>query len=174
MTDSNHSHGIFSTPPEDKLSRLPWLIAGVVILLIVVLLIAIGYTQKSSLPGPHAKLSSYASHLAISNIEMSQATSMVGEQSTYIDGSIDNKGKKTITGITVQVVFADFNNQPAQTAIVQMQRIRTRQPYIDTETLSAAPIAPGETVPFRLIFDHVTDDWNQNPPKLRIVGVKFQ
>ena len=35
--------------------------------------------------------------------------------------------------------------------------IRTHQPYIDTEPVSAAPIAPGETREFRLIFDHVAE-----------------
>lgn len=176
MNDSNSSPGMFSTPPKEKPSRLPWIIAGGVVLVIIGILIFVGISQKSSTPGGNglAALSPYAQHLAISNIKMSQASSMVGGQATYIDGTVTNNGKKTVTGITVQAIFDDFNNKPAQTASVQMQRIRTRVPYVDTEPISTAPIAPGQSAPFRLILDHVTSSWNQEPPTLRVIQVTTQ
>jgi hypothetical protein len=174
MTDSNQTPDIFTAPPEEKPSRLPWIIAGGVILVIIGVLIIVSYTQKSSTPGPNAALSPYAGSLTLSGIQMAQASTMVGGQSTYIDGTITNKGTRTVTGVTVQAIFNDFNNQPAQISTLRMQRIRTRVPYIDTETLSMAPIAPGQSAPFRLILDHVTQEWNQNPPTLRIVRVDFQ
>lgn len=174
MTDSNQPPDLFAEPPTEKPSRLPWIIAGGVILVIIGVILFISYRQQSPAPGPNAALSPYAGNLAISDIQMAQATTMVGGQSTYIDGTVMNKGTKIVTGVTIQAIFDDFNNKPAQVSVVQMQRIRTRQPYVDTETLSMAPIGPGKSAPFRLILDQVTDAWNQNPPTLRIIHVDFQ
>lgn len=165
---------MFAAPQQEKPSRLPWIIAAGVVLVIIGILVYVGYSQKSNVPGANAALSPYASKLAISGVQLSQATTMIGGQSTYIDGTIVNHGDKTVTGITVQAIFDDFNNQPAQLATVQMQRIRTRQPYVDTEVFSADPIGPGQSAPFRLILDHVTDEWNSSPPTLRIVQVDFK
>jgi len=174
MNDSNPLPEMFSAPPREKPSRLPWIIAGGAVLVIIGILIVVSLTQKSSMPGANAPLSPYAGSLAISDIQMSQAKTMVGGQSTYIDGTITNQGTKTVTGVTVQAIFSDFNNQPAQLATLQMQRIRTRVPYIDTETFNMVPIGPHQSAPFRLILDQVTDNWNQNPPTLRIIHVSFQ
>jgi hypothetical protein len=102
---------------------------------------------------------------------MSQAGSMVGSQSTYIDGQITNQGAKTIIGITVQVAFRDIGNQLVQKETMPLNLIRTRQPYVDTQPVSAAPIQPGQSREFRLIFDHVAQDWNQNYPEIRIIEV---
>jgi len=49
--------------------------------------------------------------------------------------------------------------------------IRTRQPYVDTQPVAAAPIHPGETRDFRLIFDSLPQDWNQNYPEIRVIAV---
>ena len=49
--------------------------------------------------------------------------------------------------------------------------IRTRQPYIDVQPLSAAPLAPGASAEFRLTFDDVRPDWNQQVPVIRVVRV---
>jgi hypothetical protein len=174
MADSNQKPDLFSAPPQEKPSRLPWIIAGGAVLVIIGVLIFVSYTQKSAAPGANAPLSPYAANLSISGIQMSQANTMVGAQSTYIDGTITNKGSKTVSGVTIQAIFDDFNNQPAQVANLDLQRIRTRVPYVDTEPLSMAPIAPGQSAPFRLILDHVTENWNQNPPTLRIIQVDFQ
>ncbi|MGC8550196.1 MAG: DUF2393 family protein [Acidobacteriaceae bacterium] len=174
MTDSSQHPGMFSAPPQEKPSRLPWIIASGAVLVIIGALILFSYTQKSAIPGANAPLSPYAANLSISGIQMAQASTMVGAQSTYIDGTITNKGTKIVTGVTIQAVFNDFNNQPAQVTNLDLQRIRTRVPYVDTEPLSTAPIPPGQSAPFRLILDHVTDSWNRNPPTLRIVQVNFQ
>jgi hypothetical protein len=174
MTDSNPTPGMFNAPPQEKPSRLPWFIAGGVVLVIVGALVILSYTQRSTLPGADAPLSPYAASLPLSQIQMAQASTMVGAQSTYIDGTVTNKGSKTVTGVTVQAIFYGADNHPVQVADLPMQRIRTRVPYTDTETLNTAPIAPGQSAPFRLILDHVTQDWNQNPPTLRILHVDFQ
>jgi len=102
---------------------------------------------------------------------MSQAGNLVGGQTTYIDGQITNKGTKTVTGITVQVAFHGFTEPIAQKSTMALSLIRTREPYVDTEPVGAAPILPGQTRDFRLIFDSVPQDWNQNYPEIRVIQV---
>ena len=54
-----------------------------------------------------------------------------------------------------------------------MKFIRIHDPYIDVESISAAPLKPGEEHEFRLIFDAVSPDWeNGLYPELRIVHVE--
>jgi hypothetical protein len=95
---------------------------------------------------------------------------MVGSN-TYIDGQIANQGPKTVTAVTVQVAFRDVTNQIVQKDTMPMSLIRSTQPYVDIEPFSAAPLRPGQTAEFRLIFDHVADAWNQNYPEIRIIQV---
>jgi hypothetical protein len=170
------SAGLFrSDGPEGREPRspLPWIVAGAVVLAAVVLLLTLGRHREPANPGGAglAPADGYASSLPITNLQMSQAGSMVGSQSTYVDGQITNKGGKTVTGITVQVAFRDVGNQLVQKETMPLNIIRMRQPYVDTQPVSAAPIRPGETREFRLIFDHIAQDWNQNYPEIRIIEV---
>jgi hypothetical protein len=49
--------------------------------------------------------------------------------------------------------------------------IRTREPYIDTQPVSAAPLKPGDDREFRLIFEAIPTNWNMQLPEIRIVRV---
>lgn len=161
--------------PQEREPRspLPWVIAGALVVIVVGVLIAFSHrTAPSSQTGPGlAAIDPYASNLPITHLQMSQAGNRLGGQSTYIDGQIANKGDRTVTGITVQVVFHGFTAKVAQKVTTPMSLIRTREPYVDTESVQAAPIQPGQTRDFRLIFDNVSQDWNQNYPEIRIVRV---
>jgi prepilin-type processing-associated H-X9-DG protein len=118
-----------------------------------------------------AQLDPYASNLAISNLAMSQSSNLAGGNVTYIDGHVLNNGNKTVTGITVQVLFRDPAHEVAQNETQAMKFIRTREPYVDIEPVSAAPLKPGDGQDFRLIFDTLTQDWDGAYPEIRIVHV---
>lgn len=175
MTASPQS-GIFPSeqpPQREPRSPWPWVIAGVMVLAIVGAIVAFTWQSPQASPGGAnlAPAAPYAANLAISHLQMSQATNDLGGQSTYLDGQIANTGNKTVTGITVQVGFWGFTKELAGKPTMPLALIRTRQPYIDTEPVSAAPIQPGQTRDFRLIFDSVPQDWNQNYPEIRIIQV---
>jgi hypothetical protein len=118
-----------------------------------------------------AALDPYAGSLAIGHVEMSEASSLAGGKTTYLDGQIANNGSRTVNGITIQVLFRDPAHEVAQNETQALQVIRTREPYIDTEPLSAAPLKPGGEADFRLIFDTVAQDWDGAYPEIRIVHV---
>jgi len=152
----------------------PWIIAGIVVLLVIGIFLARGHHAPPANPGGTglAPPDPYSVNLVFSNIKMSEASSVGGAKATYLDGLMANNGGQTLTGLTLQVAFRDYTNQIVQKETMPLNLIRTHEPYIDTEPVSAAPIKPGETREFRLIFDHVAESWNQNYPELRVIEVK--
>jgi hypothetical protein len=158
---------------EEKRNWLPILVAAA-----IVLIVAIGvfsyYQHGKSAPTVtpvSAALDPYAGNLPISNLHMSEAANLAGGKTTYLDGSIANNGSQTVTGITVQVLFRDPAHEVAQNETQALSLIRTRDPYIDVEPVSAAPLKPGEDADFRLVFDTIAQGWDGAFPEIRIVHV---
>ena len=160
---------------REATSWLPWIVAAFVIVVGLVFLIVAGgrsHPDTSANSTGMAAPDPYAPKLSVSGLQMSEATSFSGAKVTYIDGQIANTGDKTLTAITVQVGFHSDVGQFAQRVSVPLSFIRTRQPYVDTQAVSAAPIEPGQTRDFRLIFDAVPPDWNLQFPEIRVISVR--
>lgn len=165
--------------PESTSSAEPrnwraYLIAGAAVLLVLVLVLVLtGRHRQGAQPGGEglASPASYAANLELGNIRMSESSNLAGGKVTYLDGTIKNNGSQTLRGVTVQVGFPDFNHQLADKQTLPMNLIRTREPYIDTQPVSAAPIGPGQSREFRLIFDSVDPGWDGEYPELRIISV---
>jgi hypothetical protein len=105
---------------------------------------------------------------------MSESANFLGGKVTYLDGHIVNNGNRTVTGITVQVLFRNYSGEVAQNVTQPLKFIRTRKPYVDVEPVSAEPLKPGQGHDFRIIFDTVADTWNYVMPEVRIVHVDTQ
>jgi Protein of unknown function (DUF2393) len=150
-------------------SWLPWIIAGVVVLVVIGALLLSGHRQRAAQQAEDASQTpdSYASYLVIGNLQMSEATNGTGGTVTYVDGVIANKGDKTVTGVKVVVTFKNDIGEPPQKIPMPLSLIRTREPYVDIEPVSAEPLKPGDTHEFRLIFDHVSPTWNQQYPTVQ-------
>ena len=135
--------------------------AGVVTAVVVVAVLILGRGKSGPTVTPiTAPPDAYAASLVISNVVMSQSSNLAGGQVTYVDGHIVNQGSKTVTGITVQTLFRDAAHEVAQNETQPMKFISMRDPYIDVEPISAAPLKPGDGQDFRLIFDTLTQDWD--------------
>ncbi|MGA3068928.1 MAG: DUF2393 family protein, partial [Terracidiphilus sp.] len=105
-------------------------------------------------------------------LAMSEAGNLAGGKITYLDGHIANTGSRTVTGVTVQVLFRTFAREVAQNETQPLKLIRIRDPYVDVEPVSAAPLKPGGEQDFRLIFDGVSPDWDGAYPEVRILRVE--
>jgi hypothetical protein len=161
-----------SRPPERALIPIAaWAIAGVVVLAVVVGLLIVGHRKPSAAANSVQPLAPYASSLPLSQLAMSESTSLSGGKSTFIDGYVQNTGDQTVTGITVQVLFRNDESMPPQVETLPLSLIRTRQPYIDTQPVSAAPLKPGDGQDFRLIFESIAPNWNMQMPEVRVVQV---
>jgi len=160
----------FRTPARDDRNLLPWIVAAVVVVLLVSLAFLLtGHTNRPA--GSASQGSLYAPHVILSHLQMSQASNFAGGHLTYIDGVVSNHGPKTVTGIVVQALFANDAGEPPQAEQVPFTLIRTRNPYVDTQPVSAAPLVPGASREFRLIYDDISPMWNQQVPELKVLSV---
>lgn len=118
-----------------------------------------------------AAVDPYAANLTIGQLALSESSNLSGGKVTYLDGHVTNAGNRTVTGITVQVLFRDAAHEVAQNETQALRIIRTRDPYVDVEPLSAAPLKPGDAADFRLVFDTVADQWDGAFPDIRVIHV---
>jgi hypothetical protein len=152
-------------PREKSFQASTVAIAAAVVLIGVIVLLVMGRHKAG--PGGGA---AYGANLELTNLQPSQSESLSGGRSTYLDGHIVNHGNQTVTGVTVQAAFGVDGGQP-QTLSAPVAVIRTREPYVDTEPLSMAPLPPGGQADFRLIFEGVSDSWDQKAPTLQVTDV---
>ena len=160
--------------PSQERNWLPLVIAAAVVLIaaaVGVLILEHGKGRGSVTP-LSTPLAPYAANLAIGNLAMSESANLAGGKVTYVDGHIVNKGGSTVTGVTVQVLFRTFAHEVTQNETQHLKLIRMREPYIDIEPVSAAPLKPGDEHDFRLIFDSVSPDWDGAFPELRVIQVE--
>jgi hypothetical protein len=163
-----------TSQPQER-HWLPWAVAAAIVVAGLGLLALFGKghpAATSSAADAMLQPSAYAPNLLLSDIHLSQAENFAGSQVTYVDGTITNRGQRTVTGITVAVAFANDAGEPPQVETIPLLLIRAHQPYVDTEPVSAAPLAPGDTREFRLIFDDISPLWNQQAPEIRVLGVR--
>ena len=171
-----------STPPNLELIRpseprernwLPLAVAAAVVIVVAATAVVVLEHRKpaASVTPISAATDPYAASLPITNLAMSESTNLAGSKVTYVDGHVANQGPRTVTGVTVQVLFRNYAHEVAQNETQPLKFIRIRDPYIDVEPVSAAPLKPGGEQDFRLIFDTVSPDWDGAYPELRMIHV---
>lgn len=148
-----------------------WLTAGVVVLAILAVLVIGSHKKVTHVVGIQEP-AAYAGNLQISELKMSESESLAGGKSTFVDGRVRNAGSETVTGVTVQVVFRNDEGLPPAVETVPLTLIRTREPYVDTQPVGAAPLKPGDEREFRLIFESIPSNWNHQMPEIRIIQVE--
>src|ERR1700722_8165459 len=112
-------------PPEGGGAPLAvWGVAGLVVLLLIGGLLLTGRHKAAPSPNTVQPLATYAPSLPLSQLAMSESTSLSGGKSTFVDGHIENTGSQTVTGITVQVLFRNNEAMPPQIETVPFSLIR--------------------------------------------------
>jgi len=156
--------------PQQERNWIPLAISVAVALVAVAAVLLL--TGRAKPPAqPSDALDPYAANLPLANLAMSESSNLAGGKVTYLDGHIANIGNRTVTAVTVLVVFRDYAKKVAQRQSAPLMLVRMREPYIDTETVAAAPLKPGADADFRLNFDSVSPDWSGEIPEVRIVHV---
>ena len=160
-------------PAPAERNWLPMILAAAIIVVVGGgLFLFLGHGKNASSVTPiSAQPDPYAVNLPITNLAMSESSNLAGGKVTYLDGHIANKGNQTVAGISAQVLFRNNAHEVAQNETQPLMVIRTREPYVDVEPVSAAPLKPGDERDFRFIFDTVADSWDGAYPEIRIVHV---
>lgn len=162
------------SPETPERNWLPVAVSAAVILIVVVVAVVIMQHGKgpSGVTPISATPDAYAANLPISHLVMSESANLSGGKVTYLDGHIANQGGSTVTSVTVQVLFRDPAHEVTQNETQQLKLIRTREPYVDIEPISSAPLKPSGEGDFRLIFDTVSPNWDGTYPELRVIHVQ--
>ena len=116
----------------------------------------------------------YAAKLQLSDVTLSAADNFAGGTSTYVEGKVTNSGDKVVNGATVEITFKNSLEQIVQRETQTLMVIHTRQPAPDVAALNVAPLNPGQTREFRLTFERISADWNQQKPEMRTVTVSLK
>jgi hypothetical protein len=146
-------------------------IAGAVIAIVIAVMVVLSSRNHAVNPNQPQPLDRYAGSLALSQIAMSESTSLSGGKSTFLDGHVTNRGTQTVSAVTVQVFFKNDEGMPPHIETLPISLIRTRQPYVDTQPISADPLKPGDDREFRLIFESIPENWNTQFPEVHAIRV---
>lgn len=103
----------------------------------------------------------YLPNLALTDVHMQAAESMVNQRVVEILGHITNRGNRIVKLAEVTCVFKDYGG---------MEVKRERVVIVGA---SGTPLLPGATKPFRLAFDDIPDTWSQAMPALLIAQIQF-
>lgn len=176
QTPTPHREPVLFTTEDPSVNRsaegqdrnwVPWIVALVVICFGLGIVYWLGRPAANS----SSSIDPYSKNVVLGHVQVSQASNFAGDQLTYVDGTIANRGNRTLTSMTLQASFPSETGNAPQILQAPVSLIRSRDPYVDTQPISAAPLAAGQTKDFRLVFDNVSPMWNQTPPALRIVEI---
>ena len=149
------------------------LIITIAVTVVIGLALAAAFLLRE--PPKQAKTPSpYIAQLKLSDFKMSAAENFIGATVSYIDGSITNTGNKTVTHVMVEVNFEDSMGQVAQREDLPLRVVRTNGAYLEPVDLNIAPLAPGQTEPYRLTFDSISAQWNHQYPDITITDVQVK
>ena len=156
----------FETEPSEKQrSLLPFLLAGAVIVVVVVVGFGIFSTQSArhspaTMPLPFGPAEQgYVSNVRFEHPNMSRYANMLHQEVTYVTGDIYNNGNRTIANLQVTMEFRNVQNQ-----VVYRKSVRP----LGTNPQS---IGPGQMRSFDLGFDQIPDTWNEVYPMIRVTGL---
>ena len=140
---------------------------------VIAVMLAIAFLLREP-PKAAKTISPYAANLKFSNFKMSAAENFIGATVSYMDGTVTNTGDKKVTRLVVEVIFKDDIGQLAQREQLPLRVLKTSGPYPEAVDLTASPLGPGQTQPFRLTFDSISQQWNRQYPEIRVTDVTTQ
>ena len=154
---------------ESDSNRLPLaILAGVAVMLALLggfyllgrYASAPGSAVEQPLPFGEAE-QAYAPQIHFSNPKMSRAANALDQEVTFIVGTLENSGERTVRQIEVTVEFHDLINQ------VILREVHRLLPQ-------GARVAPGQQRDFQMNFDRVPNDWNRQYPSLDVTGLQLE
>jgi hypothetical protein len=156
--------------PTEERSRLP--LAFLIGIAIVGVLVgaAILYSHYTSsqpeevekpLPmGPEEQ--AYAPQIHFLEPKMSRAANFLNQEVTYIFCTVENGGKRKIQNIEITLEFHDPFNQ-----VVLRDKQRLFLP-------TAQPFMPGQQRDVQIPYEHISAEWNNVFPTIKVSGLLFK
>lgn len=155
---------------RSAIQKIGIVLALVAILATLAILFMVRRSGKETGPEQVKALDARASSVVLSGISMSEAEAVrISAKSLYLDGTVTNNGSQTLTGASVQTIFHGADGSVVFAETTPLRLVRQREPYVDLQGISAAPIAAGQSHEFRLIFEGLPETWDGQQPEIHIV-----
>jgi hypothetical protein len=160
----------FSPEREEPEGRnwTPIIAGAALVVLIIAAAIVVGRLTQSRGANPGDP---YLSKLQLSDLHMAAAENFGGGSVTYIEGKLTNAGDRKLTAASVQVIFRNSLAEITQKETLPVTVLVSSVPYADYGLIDRAPLAPGQTRPFRLTLENVTADWDGQIPQVKVVSI---
>jgi len=167
---------IFASKPGERggVPMAAWGVAALIVAIVAGALVFAGRKKPVAAPNTLLPPDAYGAMMPMSQLAMSDSTNLTGGKLTYLDGHIHDMGGRTVTAVTVQVVFQNDEGLAPLIDTVPLTLIRMKEPYIDTEAVSADPLKPGDDREFRLTFETVPENWNTQMPEVRVIHTEVK
>jgi uncharacterized protein YpmB len=164
---------LYQPAPQEQRNWRPFVI-GLLIIVVAIVAIWAVYRNGNKVP-QEARIDPYAANLQFSDLHLSKAENFVGGEVTYVGGKISNTGSQTVVQTQVEILFRNSMGEVVQKETQALRVAQTELGNRDYVTLSpTAPLTPNQTRDFRFVFEHVSADWNQGYPELRVTSTKLQ
>jgi hypothetical protein len=150
--------------------RIPWVFVAIIVAAAILLALIIWLPRSPraySPSGAQIPPQPTGSQIQITNLKLTAAPT---GGALSLDGQIVNTGGTAINGIEVDATFKGINGANLETERRPVEGM-VGGSATETQSLTQAPIKPGEARPFRISFDHVPVGWDHKMPALTIAAV---
>jgi hypothetical protein len=142
-----------------------WILVSMALVL-VILGALVWFTHSKATRALHdppmtAEEKAYLGQIQVTNARMSVASNLMGATLYYLDADVTNKGSRSIRRLKLQFEFTD----PFHQVVLR----GTANPV----SWEDPPLEPGKTRHLHVTFEHLPAEWNQTPPQMAPVLVKF-
>jgi len=122
-----------------------------------------------SLPPLEGEAARYAAEqIEMGTISLSRWENFLGQQVTYVDGTVTNNGRRSVAALELTLEFNDIMGQ-----VVLRETVRAVGQPTRSGT-QAAPLKAGESRAFRLGLEHIPAVWNRGAPRITVTGLLLE
>jgi hypothetical protein len=153
--------------PSAERSRLPAAFGAGLVIVTLLIGAAVLLSRYSTPGGPEVlkplpmgpSEQSYAPQIHFLEPKMSRAANFLNQEVTFMFGTLENGGNRRIKQIEITLEFHDPFNQ-----VVLRDKQRLFSNY-------DAPLAAGQRHDFQVGYEHVSAEWNNVYPTIRVTGL---
>jgi hypothetical protein len=153
--------------PSEERSRLPMAFVAGLVIVTILLGAAVLLSRYTSPAGPQAVKplpmgpaeQAYAQQIHFLEPKMSRAANFLNQEVTFVFGTLENGGNRRIKQIEITLEFHDPFNQ---VVLRDTQRL-----FLPT----AAPLGAGQQRDFQVGYEHISAQWNNGYPSIRVTGL---
>ena len=126
-------------------------------------------TLPARLPPLAGEEARYAKEkIELGPVSLSRWQNFLGQEVTYVDGTVKNKGARAITALELTVEFRDIFGQLVLRETIRAvgQTARSGWP--------SPPLKPGDARAYRAGFEHLPTEWNRAAPRIAVTGLLLE